>query len=288
MGNKNPVMSTVAETSVDYPLNVSHEMSPLHFASVDMTFQIFPTQQLVYTSFIFYLCNMGEAVYISLYKQLKQDIFSGKYADGALLPSENVLASQHSITRTTARQALDTLLKEGYITKHKGKGSIVTRNRRSLGILSVKGLTEVAGNKKVISEMLQPPHYAEWNDDFSFPVNEADSRCICFKRLRSIGQCPVMLEVTQFAGEHTRGIIDMPFANGSFFETLNKNFHIGISGAHQNVKAIAADAELAERFGLSKGTPMLRIDIKFKTDKGFCLYSRLWCDTRYYEVESAT
>ena len=230
---------------------------------------------------------MGEAVYISLYKQLKQDIFSGKYAEGALLPSENALASQHSITRATARQALDTLLKEGYIIKHKGKGSIVTR-RRSLGILSIKGLTEVAGNKKVTSEMLQPPHYAEWYDNFSFAIDEGKSHCIRFKRLRSIGQYPVMLEVTQFSGEHTKGIIDMPFVNGSFFETLNKNFHIGISGAHQNVKAIAADAELSERFGISKGTPMLRIDIKFKTDKGFCLYSRLICDTRHYEVESTT
>jgi len=245
--------------------------------------------QLVYTSFISYLCTiMGEAVYISLYKQLKQDIFSGKYAEGALLPSENTLASQHGITRTTARQALDTLLKEGYITKHKGKGSIVTRNQRSLGILSVKGLTEVAGDKKVTSEMLQPPHYAKWYNDFSFTINEGESRCIHFKRLRSIGQYPVMLESTQFAGEHTKGIIDMPFVNGSFFETLNKNFHIGISGAHQNVKAIVADDELAGCFGISKGTPMLRIDIKFKTDKGFCLYSRLICDTRHYEVESAT
>ena len=231
---------------------------------------------------------MGEAVYISLYKQLKRDIFSGKYADGELLPSENRLALLHGITRTTARQALDTLLKEGYITKHKGKGSIVSRNSRSLGILSVKGLTEAAGGKKVTSEMLQTPHYAEWHGDFSFTIDKTENRCVCFKRLRSIGKYPVMLEVTQFVDKNLKDFADLPFVNGSFFETLNKNYNIGISGAHQNVKAIAADTELAACFGIKKGAPLLRIDIKFKTDKGFHLYSRLICDTRYYEVESST
>ena len=231
---------------------------------------------------------MGEAVYISLYKQLKKSILSGEYTDGELLPSENRLASQHGITRTTARQALDTLLKEGYITKHKGKGSIVTGNTRSLGILSVKGLTEVAGNKKVTSEMLQPPHYAEWNTDFSFTIDEAENRCVHFKRLRSIGKYPVMLEVTQFPDNALAGFTAVPFVNGSFFETLNKNYNIGISGAYQNVKAIAANAEMATCFGIKKGAPLLRIDVKFKTDKGFHLYSRLICDTRHYEVESST
>ncbi|MDD6210381.1 MAG: GntR family transcriptional regulator [Bacteroidales bacterium] len=231
---------------------------------------------------------MTEAVYISLYKLLKRDILSGKYDDGDLLPSENILASTFNITRTTVRQALASLLKEGYISKHKGKGSVVIRNSRSLGILSVKGLTEAASGEKVTSEMLEPPAFDKWCSNFSFPLDETYLPCIRFKRLRSINEYPVMLEETWFADKELTGFTKTSFINGSFFETLNKNYHIGIIGARQNVKAIEATSEFAALFRVKSKAPLLRIDIKFKTDKDFHLYSRLVCDTRHYQVESST
>ena len=223
---------------------------------------------------------------MALYKRLKHDILSGRYADGDLLPSENTLAASENITRTTARQALDMLLKEGYIAKHKGKGSMVTLKQRSLGILSIKGLTEAAGSREVRSEMIETPHYGAWCNDFSFDTEEAQEACVRFKRLRCIGPHAVMLEETWFSGNRLEGFTRIPFVNGSFFETLNKCYHTGIVGARQNVKAIGASSELAALFGTKKGAPLLRIDIRFETDRRFYLYSRLICDTRHYEIES--
>ena len=70
---------------------------------------------------------------------LKRQIQLGEFKKGDLLPSENDLCKTFTITRTTARKALDELLKEGFIEKLRGKGSRVTERRKSLGLLNVKG-----------------------------------------------------------------------------------------------------------------------------------------------------
>ena len=84
---------------------------------------------------------------IPLYRQiqinLKEKITSGQYEEGGLLPSENDLCGEFSATRMTVRQALNELVKEGYITRQHGKGSTISASRKSLGLLSLKGWTEV-------------------------------------------------------------------------------------------------------------------------------------------------
>ena len=58
---------------------------------------------------------------IPLYRQiqasLKEKITSGVYEEGVLLPSENELCVEFNATRMTVRQALNELVREGYITR---------------------------------------------------------------------------------------------------------------------------------------------------------------------------
>jgi DNA-binding transcriptional MocR family regulator len=69
--------------------------------------------------------RMTTLKYQAVLVYLKEQIQRGKYIVGDYLPSENELCAQFSITRTTARKALDELLKEGFIEKIHGKGSRV-------------------------------------------------------------------------------------------------------------------------------------------------------------------
>src|ERR1700712_2933938 len=84
-------------------------------------------------------------IYRQIQESLKEKITSGVYAEGGLLPSEHDLCGEFSSTRMTVRQALNELVKEGYITRQHGKGSIVSAIRKSLGLLSLKGWTDVVG-----------------------------------------------------------------------------------------------------------------------------------------------
>lgn len=64
--------------------------------------------------------------YQKLYHLIVDAIKTGKTVNGDKLPSENELATEHGISRQTVRQALNRLLKDGYISKKRGSGSYVT------------------------------------------------------------------------------------------------------------------------------------------------------------------
>ena len=104
---------------------------------------------------------MSNSKYRIVFHYLREQIQQGIFQVGEYLPSENELCNQFNITRTTARKALDELLKENFIEKHHGKGSKVRERRQSLGLLNVKGFSE-AVDKNINTIFLQKPIFSEW------------------------------------------------------------------------------------------------------------------------------
>ena len=65
-----------------------------------------------------------------LYRRLRaalyEKIYSGEYADGALIPAERELASRHGMSRVTVRSTLAALEAEGLVARCQGHGTRVT------------------------------------------------------------------------------------------------------------------------------------------------------------------
>lgn len=79
-----------------------------------------------------------------IFLELEKGILDGDYQPGTLLPSENQLVEQYSVSRETIRKALNLLINAGYIQKKQGKGSIVLNVRKFdlpiSGVISYKEL----------------------------------------------------------------------------------------------------------------------------------------------------
>ena len=232
---------------------------------------------------------------IPLYRQiqahLKEKITSGQYIEGSLLSSENDLCAEFNATRMTVRQALNELVKEGYITRQHGKGSIVAATRKSLGLLSLKGWTEVVGasDRHGTTTILEGPvlhtitepifkHllHQEFHTDFVF-----------LKRLRSVEESPVILEETYIPNENLSGLTDEPLIDGSLFRTLFMRYQIDVNSMQQEVRAIAATKEIADLLKTKVKSPILQILRRYGTSKeGFYLYSLIYCNTEKYAISS--
>lgn len=63
--------------------------------------------------------------YAWLRECLRQDIASGKYPVGSLLPPEHQLAETYGVSRHTVREATRTLADAGLISRHPGIGTVV-------------------------------------------------------------------------------------------------------------------------------------------------------------------
>lgn len=69
--------------------------------------------------------NSGEPIYKQIASQFKEDILSGKMADGEYLPSIRELAKELKISVITTLKAYETLENEGLVTAVQGKGYFV-------------------------------------------------------------------------------------------------------------------------------------------------------------------
>jgi LacI family transcriptional regulator len=63
--------------------------------------------------------------YMAMARKMERAIRSGEYAVGARLPSERMLARDHSVTVMTVREALQVLAEKGLILREHGRGTFV-------------------------------------------------------------------------------------------------------------------------------------------------------------------
>ncbi|WP_315927236.1 GntR family transcriptional regulator [Mesorhizobium sp. SP-1A] len=81
-------------------------------------------------------------LYAQLYRMLRVRILDGEYAEGEAIPSETVLRDAHGITRSTVRNAVALLAKEGLVQQIRGKGTIVTYTPINHSIWNFGGFTD--------------------------------------------------------------------------------------------------------------------------------------------------
>ncbi len=219
----------------------------------------------------------------------KKRIQKGYFLPGDYLPSEHAICAQFNVTRTTTRRALDALLNEGFITKERGKGSRVVERKNALGLLTVKGFSEVSG-EKAETLVVEDTALDSWNDIpyFAPSSKEKDSECVSFSRLRNMEGNAVMVDKTWYSLDYLPLISAKDFVADSFFKTLSKQYLIEILGSDQELRSEPATASLAEQLNIKTGDPILHISIRFTTTKsGFYIYSEVYCNTKKYPISNS-
>lgn len=103
---------------------------------------------------------MKEKKYYSLYKSVKDDIISGKYAPNSKLPSKRVMADRWGCSIVTVENAYGMLYEEGYIDCKERSGYIV-KSVQGIAPLDRSGkVLDLLPCEKVTNE--QPFEYSSW------------------------------------------------------------------------------------------------------------------------------
>lgn len=231
---------------------------------------------------------MKKHQYQSIYESLKKQIQAGQFSEGQLIPSENELCSTFQTTRMTIRQALAELVREGYIVRVHGKGSIVKTQIRRLGLLNFKGFSEVVEGAKNI--IIQEPYKANFPIPFFFELNprQVEEGCIRMVRLRLKQEEALMLENT-FLHPNFEKLITEILIDGSLFKSLKFWYEIEILNLEQSIRAIEATDEVAHLLKIKKGKPIIYIERKYITNQpNVFIYSALYCSTSKYSLFSQT
>ncbi len=73
---------------------------------------------------------MEDRIYLTVAKNLEDDIISGAVREGDAAPSTNALAERFGINPATAAKGVSRLSDEGYLTKRRGIGLFVVPGAR--------------------------------------------------------------------------------------------------------------------------------------------------------------
>ncbi|MGM2836304.1 GntR family transcriptional regulator, partial [Bacillus cereus group sp. Bce025] len=63
--------------------------------------------------------------YLGIYQKMKQQILDGEYKINEKIPSSPVLAEEFDVSVLTIKKALDLLVRDGYIIRRRGSGTVV-------------------------------------------------------------------------------------------------------------------------------------------------------------------
>ena len=228
--------------------------------------------------------------YRKLYELLRKNILSGVFEEGSLLPSENELCAVHGMTRPTVRHALDSLVKDGLILKKQGKGSIVRKPPRNIGILSIAGTASAIGVRYLKTEILQKPLIRPWPGGFPFELSETEQEagCIFMERLRYVEGQPVFYDINHLPNLNLPRFTSRSFEDRSLFEVLRKHYQVTILGGEQKLKALIPGKKIKELLQLQTGMPVLYIERKLTTNKeAFNIYSTIYFNSEKHAISGS-
>ncbi len=218
---------------------------------------------------------------------LRQQIIEGVFRQGDLLPSENDLCSQYFITRPTVRHALDALLNEGMIRKHKGKGSIVQGPPNGIGILSISGTTSALGKHNLKTRILSKPCVIPWPDDFMFPLSAEFRRsgCIYLERLRLVNEIPVFYDLNYLPNINLPRFCNRKFEDQSLFDILRRSYQIEVKSGEQRIRAVKAGEKIRQVLCVPEGHPVLHLQRKLVTNRpDYHFFSSIFCNTEKHAL----
>lgn len=205
----------------------------------------------------------NKPLYIQIATSIRSDIYSGKYAAGNNLPTENKLCEIFSVSKITVRKAVELLEKQGLIKKIRGKGTFVCYRKEVMeigknpigfsGFFSSKGhqLTNEFLQTKTISSEEQLPD--ELTDKYNKPV-------VYIQRLISEGQTPIGIDNIYISSKDFPGILEKMLADNDLYKTLENNYGVKVKKSNLKINGIVADLKLAEQLKCTVGDPLFVVN----------------------------
>lgn len=200
--------------------------------------------------------NADTPLYLQLAGKLAEAIGAGWWRASEALPSERSLCEALSISRVTARKALDVLLQQGLISRRQGSGTFITpRFEQPLSRLT--GFSELLRAKgfRPTSVWLSRERGAASADEVIKLCLSPNTEVCRLKRQRLADGVVVAIEISTVPAS----CLPDPQAVGhSLYDYLDRVGH-SVVRALQHVRAINATAELAALAGIPEGEAMLRM-----------------------------
>lgn len=201
-------------------------------------------------------------LYYQLYDILYDDIKSGIYKPGGLLPTEKELIEHYGISRATVRKSMDMLLNEGIIAKRRGYGSFVKKRKveQTLNkVLHFSNEMEKQGYKSSSQMLTNEKVFANKTIAEALSIPQG-TLLIHVNRLRFANDEPMCIESAYLIYDMCPDVLKYDFSERSLRKFLAEKYNIIWKRAKQKIFAIKANSHFAKHLNSKDGDPMIYIE----------------------------
>lgn len=201
-------------------------------------------------------------IYLQIQEFIRGAIDSGRYKDGARLPSEPELAKRFGTTRATVARALQELNFEGLIARRPGSGTYVRGKASAADRIDTSELQSFEDHVKAsgrplryrVLDFARRPVTAAVARRLGEP---ASAKLFRLERVRLVGQRPVGLE-HRFLPQHIgAGIAPDALTKESIQNILQDSLGLRIARIDVDVRAELASPDIARALEIRKGVAVI-------------------------------
>lgn len=194
--------------------------------------------------------------------RLREAILAKEYAPDQKLPSEHELSNRFETSRITVRHALDTLEKEGLITKKQGLGTFVRPRDIKEPLIHLHDFMEEIANAgfEATSRVLSFKKTKATDEITDILGLEPDSPVVQMDRVRLGDGRPLAFDRTWFPMEYGKLLISRDLEHKTIYKILEEEFNIPVVSGRYQIKAANAEARLAGHLDVAPGTALLMVD----------------------------
>jgi len=198
--------------------------------------------------------------YNQLASILRQKIEDGQWPPRTSIPSERQLEVLYNISRTTIREAIDHLVRQGYLYREHGRGTFVSPQKLQKGLMELTSFSE-----DLIKRGIEPGQVIRSLDWIEAPAKIAQkleiptgSKVLRVERIRLGDGIPIGLQTSHLAlpPEQTITLSDQE-SSGSLYRILQEKITIIPSEADETLEVTLATPEEAELLEIPEGAPVL-------------------------------
>jgi GntR family transcriptional regulator len=209
--------------------------------------------------------SLDKSSYIPMYVQIQGQLLamirSSRLNAGDPLPSEEELSRVYGVSRMTSRQALQLLKSQGFATRHKGRGTFVTRPKVEKDIAHLAGFTAEmqALSMRASSQLLASETIPAAEEIATTLVIEVGTPVFRLRRLRLADGSPVAIEESCLSSIRFPGIEKLDFIRRSLYQTLRERYGVRFGMADEILEARAASKPEAQLLAIPARSSLLVI-----------------------------
>lgn len=176
---------------------------------------------------------------------------------GSQLPTEHRLAASHRVSRTTVRRAVQSLVDEGLLIRHQGKGTFVAPQRIVHPLDQLRPFVSIFTAAGILPTGRVLEYRWVASADIPSELPTMDTGALLVRRLYLLADAPQAMAEIYVPDPLGQQISRDEIEEHPIYQVLQDRLGVNLGGATVSLRSLPAARDLAAHLELELGSPLL-------------------------------